>query len=126
MLEQIKSWFDLAQIGQSRSSITNPLQWVMVILIIGMLFCFVARLPGWVIILLGVCFALVFVLFLYTYMHFMHTKPDVLRSEQFHLQKMAIEHGLTGDSIYGLIERTKAEREVNVKLLDNGKDSKQP
>jgi len=122
MIEQIKSWLDLAQIGQSRSSITNPLQWTMVILIVAILSFAIARLPVWVIIVPLVCLAIVFGLFLYAYWHFMHTTPDVLRSEQFHLQKMAIEHGLIGDSIHGLVEGTKVQ-DANVKLLDGGKGS---
>jgi hypothetical protein len=126
MLEQLKSWFDLAQIGQSRSSITNPLQWVMVILLVAILSCAFARLPIWVIIFLLVCFGLVFSLFLYAYLHFMHTKPDVLRSEQFHLQKMAIEHGYIGDSIHGLTEATKVLNNGEMKLLDGAKGPSQP
>jgi hypothetical protein len=126
MLEQIKSWFDLAQIGQSRSSITNPLQWTMVILLVAILSCALAKLPMWVIIFLLVCFGLVFGLFLYAYLHFMHTKPDVLRSEQFHLQKMAIEHGYVGDSIHGLTEAAKALSNGETKLLDGGKGRSQP
>jgi hypothetical protein len=123
MLEQLKSWFDLAQIGQSRSSITNPLQWTMVILLVAILSCALARLPSWVIVFLLVCFGLVFCLFLYAYLHFMHTKPDVLRSEQFHLQKMAIEHGYVGDSIHGLTEATNVSNEV--KLLESAKGPSQ-
>jgi hypothetical protein len=126
MLDQLKSWLDLAQIGQSRSSITNPLQWTMVILIGGMVLCAILRLPDWIIIVLLVCLALVVALFLYAYLHFMHTKPDVLRSEQFHLQKLAIEHGLVGDSIHGLIDETKAAlAKGDVKLLNSSEGAEQ-
>jgi hypothetical protein len=126
MFEQIKSWLDLAQIGQSRSSITNPLQWTMVILVAATLACAIAHMPAWVTIFFLACFGLVFSLFLYAYLHFMHTKPDVLRSEQFHLQKMVIERGYVGDSIHGLTEATEVLNKGDMKLLDGAKGTSQP
>ncbi|HEY1801461.1 MAG TPA: hypothetical protein VGG46_11055 [Terriglobales bacterium] len=103
MLEQIKSWFQLAEIGQSRSSITNPLQWTLVILIGGIILFWCIKVPPFVTYILVGAFVVVFVIFVYTYLYFMHKQPDVLRSENFHLSKMAIEHGLLGDSIHGLL-----------------------
>jgi hypothetical protein len=111
MLDQLKSWFQLAEIGQSRSSITNPLQWTMVILIAAILLLFKIGLPSWVIDTFVMCLLAVVLLFAYTYLHFMHKNPDVLRSEQYHLSKMAIEHGLLGDSIQGLIKGQDVSRE---------------
>lgn len=109
MFTELKSWLDLAEIGQSRSSITNPLQWTMVILIVAVLSTSLAGLPLWVTICFMVSLLVVVVLFLYTYFHFMHKNPDVLRSEQFHLSKLAIEHGMLGDSIQGLMEGDKVQ-----------------
>jgi hypothetical protein len=105
MLDEIKAWFQLAQIGQSRSSITNPLQWMVVILLGGIVLGALIKLPSWLIEGLVGCLLLVLAVFVYSYLFFMHTKPDVLRSEQFHLSKMRIERGLVGDSQTGLIEQ---------------------
>src|SRR2546430_16148156 len=104
MFEQIKSFFHLAEIGQSRSSITNPLQWTMVILVGGILLMSLIGLPLWIITSLLCCLFVVLGLFVYAYLYFMHKAPDVLRSEHYHLSKMAIEHGLVGDDIHGLFE----------------------
>jgi hypothetical protein len=127
MFDEIKSWFQLAEIGQSRSSITNPLQWMVVILLGGVILGTVIHLPPWLIESLVVLLILVLAVFLYSYLFFMHTKPDVLRSEHFHLSKMRIERGLVGDSLTGL---TKAEDLTGSshtleggKLLGSEKDS---
>jgi hypothetical protein len=109
MIEHLKSWLNLAEIGQSRSSITNPLQWMMVILLGGILILWTARVPPWVVIVLTTCLVLVVALFIYSYVFFMHTHPDVLRSEQYHLSKMALERGLVGDSTKGLFDSDKAQ-----------------
>ena len=116
MLDQIKSWFHLAEIGQSRSSITNPLQWGMVILIGGVVLSLLVKAPPWITGILMAFFAGVGLLFLYAYAFFMHKNPDVLRSEHFHLHKLAIERGLIGDSLKGLAAADEPEA-LNSRLL---------
>ncbi len=104
MVDYIRSWFKLAEVGQSRSSITNPLQWAMVILIGAILLCVRLGVARWIVTLLAIGMAVMLVLFVFTYLFFMFKNPDVLRSEHFHLSKMAIERGLIGDNLHGLIE----------------------
>lgn len=106
MLDNFKALFNLAEVGQSRSSITNPLQWTMVILLIGMVLAAAFKMPWWVLVSFLIAFLVVLALFIYAYVFCMHTNPDVLRSENYHLSKMAIEHGLLGDSLHGLGEAT--------------------
>lgn len=50
----------------------------------------------------AVMLILVLLLFLSSYVYFMRTNPDALRSEQFSLSKLAIEKGLIGDTLSGL------------------------
>jgi len=107
MFEQIRSWFKLAEVGQSRSSITNPLQWALVIIGGLMLLAHLFGLPSWIVAALLFVLLGVSVIFIYTYLHFMHKSPDVLRSEHYHLSKMVIERGLVGDSLHGLIEESQ-------------------
>lgn len=104
MLDYVKSLFNLAEIGQARSSITNPLQWTLVILLGTVLLTGIARLPAWIIGTSFIALLVILMLFVYTYTYCLHKNPDVLRSENFHLSKMAIEHGLVGDSTHGLVE----------------------
>jgi hypothetical protein len=91
----------------------------MVILIGGTLLAYVARAPYWIPMGLFISFLFVFGLFLYSYLHFMHKNPDVLRSENFHLSKMAIEHGLLGDSIHGLSDK-ELGTDQGARLLSKG------
>lgn len=125
MLEHVRSWFNLAQIGQSRSSITNPLQWTLVILGGAILLTGLMKMPPWITDAMVVCFLFVLVLFVYAYLYFMHKNPDVLRSENFHLSKMAIERGLVGDSLHGLVEETE-EMRGPLRLAGNNKPTEEP
>jgi len=91
-----------ANIGQSRSSVLNPLQWLLVILVAGIAVCLSLHSPSWLITLFAVLLVLTFVLLFSFYIYFARTDPDALRSEQFSLSKLAIQKGLVGDSIMGL------------------------
>jgi hypothetical protein len=91
-----------ANIGQSRSSVLNPLQWLLVILVAGVAICLLFHSPSWLIGLFAVMLILVLCLFLGSYIYFARTNPDALRSEQFSLSKLAIEKGMVGDSLAGL------------------------
>jgi len=106
MADYFSSLLRQANIGQSRSAITNPLQWAMVILICGTALMWMAHVPMWVICLPAIGFALVLLLFLGAYIFFMTTNSDALRSESYSLSKMAIERGMVGDSLHGLFETT--------------------
>jgi hypothetical protein len=91
-----------ANIGQSRSSVLNPLQWTLVILVFGVAACLLFHAPPWLVILFAVMLALALILFLGAYVYFASVNPDALRSEQFSLSKLAIEKGMLGDSLAGL------------------------
>lgn len=91
-----------ANIGQSRSSVLNPLQWMLVILVFGIAVCLLCHAPLWLVILFAVMLALLFVLSLVAFVYFARVNPDSLRSEHFSLSKLAIEKGLVGDSLAGL------------------------
>lgn len=125
MLDNFKALFNLAEIGQSRTSITNPLQWTMVILVIARLLSAVTGLPPWILEAMTVALIVVLALFIYAYIFCMHTNPDVLRSENYHLSKMAIERGLIGDSLQGLTQAENAKVEPKLiasKTTDEGSE----
>jgi hypothetical protein len=89
-------------IGQSRSSVLNPLQWVLVILLLGLGILVMAKADSWIIIGVGVCAFLDLAVLFAAYLYFMFKDPAALRSEGFSLQKLALEKGLVGDSLQGL------------------------
>src|SRR5712692_1602050 len=107
MTDYLKALFQRADIGQSRSAITNPLQWAIAILIAGILLLWRAVDPGWILAVLTIFLCLFMLLFIGAYIYFSVKNPDALRSEHFALSKIAIEHGLIGDNLHGLIDESK-------------------
>jgi hypothetical protein len=60
--------------------------------------------PTWLSIVFATFTGLPILLFLAAYIFFMIRDPEALRSERYSIQKMAIEKGLIGDDLHGLIE----------------------
>jgi hypothetical protein len=89
-------------IGQSRTSVLNPLQWTLAILLLGLFGAFEAKAPQWMSVGIGICSFGVVLLLGVAYVFFMFRNPDALRSEGFSLQKLALEKGLVGDNLHGL------------------------
>lgn len=91
-----------ANIGQSRTSVLNPIQWLLVILVAGIGICLMFHSAAWLVVLFAAMLIIGLVLFFGSYIYFVRTNPDALRSEHFSLSKLAIEKGLVGDSLSGL------------------------
>jgi len=102
----VESFLKQARIGQSRSSVVNPLQWTLVIVTVPILFLvMVPNAPSWLIAGFAIADAIVLILLIVAYVFFMLTDPAALRSEKYSLVKTAIDKKLLGDSLTGLIER---------------------
>jgi hypothetical protein len=82
-----------SSIGESRSSILNPLQWMTVILVGGLASFVFAHAPTWLIILMAVLLSLTFALFAAGFIYFMIREPGTLRSERYSLLKGAMDRG---------------------------------
>lgn len=102
--DPIISLFHQATAQGSRSTVLRPLQWFVGICIVGLLGCLKYGAPVGVLILFAVMVALIFLLFMGAYIHCLRTDKDALRSETYSIQKLAIERGLVGDSIVGILE----------------------
>lgn len=99
----------------SRSDVLRPLAWLVLILTTGTLTCVLAKAPEWLLISMAVLLFLSIVLYIISYLYCLFNDRDALRSEKYSLHKMAIEHGMYGDSQTGLIEPDKA----TVKAITN-------
>jgi membrane protein YdbS with pleckstrin-like domain len=88
----------------SRSDILRPLAGLIGILITAIILIIVAKGPEWLLILMSVVWVFSIVLYFFTYVFCLFRDRDALRSEKYSLQKMAIEHGLFGDSTSGTFE----------------------
>jgi hypothetical protein len=104
----IETFLQRADIGQSRTSALNPLQWMMVIVCFGLFLLIIAHAPAWVVIVLVVLLFALCLFFLHCFNYFMRHNPDALRSEKFVFSKLAIERGLVGDSLVGLFQESTA------------------
>jgi hypothetical protein len=123
MTDYLRSLFQRADIGQSRSAITNQLQWAIVILLCGIVISWRAGIPLWVLTMEGLFLGILLLLFVCVYIYFAITNPDALRSEHYSLSKMAIERGLVGDSVSGLIDENDTKSTALVIDQRNVKDS---
>lgn len=74
----------------------------MMLLIVGLISGASVGTPQWVLILLAACLAVDFVVFIGAYIYFALTAPEFLRSENYSIQKLAIEKRFLGDSSTGV------------------------
>jgi predicted membrane channel-forming protein YqfA (hemolysin III family) len=61
----------------------------------------------WLVVMLAILVCLSVVVYIAAYVFFALTNPDLLRSEKFTIQKMAIQQGIIGDDISGYIKFVK-------------------
>jgi hypothetical protein len=96
----------------SRSDALKPLAWLIVILTTTCVLLVHVAGPAWLLVvavcLLAAATALYFVAFGFCLIR----DRDALRSETYSLHKIAIEHGLTGDSITGVIAAGGEDRRL--------------
>ena len=86
----------------TRTDALRPLVWPVAGLLAALSVAIAERAPGWLLISLAVALGVILSVYIGHYTYFAVTDPDALRSEKYKLQKMAIEHGLLGDSQIGL------------------------
>jgi hypothetical protein len=100
----------------SRSDVLKPLAWLIGLLLTGLVLAITAKAAGWVVAgLMGAVGAGV-VLYMGAYVFCLFSDRDALRSERYTLQKMAIEHGLYGDSRIGLQDAPVIDARGQVRL----------
>jgi hypothetical protein len=105
MLQNLKAMLRLAEIGHSRTSVINPVQWGLVIVLVAFVVSAASsRTPTWVVIFLASATGLMLILLIVAYIYFMLKDPKELRSERYSLAQTAIEKHLLGDNLTGLIE----------------------
>ena len=122
----LQSFFSQANARGARSTALHALQWTIGLFLSAMALLVVGGAPTWL--LIGVCVALSLVLlvFLGSYLYLLFSNPDALRSEHFSLSKMAIEKGLVGDNVSGLVDPITIEDAGVRRIPLNGDDEGQP
>lgn len=111
-----QSFLSEATAKGAKSTALHSLQWMLGILLSALPMIIWAGGPNWLLIGIGCSALLILGLFMFAYVYFLLRHPDALRSEQFTLSKLAIEKGLVGDNITGLIQITDSRQTVSSPL----------
>lgn len=102
----------------TRTDALRPLIWPIAGLLLALTSALIASAPKWVLIAIVGCLIALLGLYIAGYVYFAIRDPDALRSEKYKLHKLAIEHGLYGDSTTGLIEPRSVDRVASTALID--------
>lgn len=100
----MQSFMSQASARGARSTALHSLQWALGLLLAAIPTSLVTGAPQWLVVCLLVAVAIVLFVFLGSYVFLLFRNPDALRSEEFSLNKLAIEKGLIGDSTHGFID----------------------
>jgi hypothetical protein len=97
----------------TRSTILNPLAWFFSICVVGLIASVGYRTALWIQVLLACFTSLSGLLYLASFIFCLATKqPNLLRSERFLIQQLAIEKGFRGDSMTGLVLADPSTRQI--------------
>jgi Mn2+/Fe2+ NRAMP family transporter len=126
MMQALQSLLHFAQIGRARSSVINPLQWTLVLMIFGLFAVLLTHGPTWLLEFFVVLIGGLFLLLITAYVYFMIRNPDALRSETYSLAKSAIEKQMVGDSLSGLRQVVEILDGSDVRMLGAGSHDEEP
>ncbi len=113
MLQLFRQFTEDSSVKRSRSTALYSLQWVMGLILASIPMALYAKSPEWILIFFILSFGILFIVFIGAYIYLLRIDRDALRSENFNLSKMAIEKGLVGDDITGLIEDNDSMKQLN-------------
>lgn len=102
-LQMIREFFLASEVAGSRSTALQSVLAFFGLLLGGTLVAALAGADRWLVAALAIASGIDFVTFLIAFFYLLAKDPDALRSERFTLQKMALERGLVGDNIGGLV-----------------------
>ena len=109
-IEIIQSLLEQFLARGSRSTALKPLQQVTAAVLSAFLIALYEKPPIWILEMLGVFAGLLILSLMTSYFILLFKNPDALRSEKFHLSKIAIERSITGDDLAGFLEPEKQRR----------------
>jgi predicted membrane channel-forming protein YqfA (hemolysin III family) len=90
MSQFVKEFAKAADIGRSKSSSLNQLEWAMAILIGGIVALLWAHAPVWLLVVFTIFLGLIVVAFVVGFLYFMFNRPHSLRSETFDYKMSAL------------------------------------
>lgn len=88
----------------SRSTVLKPMAWLVGLCAPASISAFHFNAPNWVGTMFSIFSAVAILTYIFSYIYFMFKDPEVLRSEGFLIQQLAIEKGFVGDNEAGYIQ----------------------
>jgi hypothetical protein len=123
-VDWVTSLFQQATAKGSRSTILRPLAWFIGICVTATMGAVEVRAPAWITVSFAIFGSLGMLLYLGTYLYCLFSKKeDLLRSETYSIQKLAIERGFVGDSTEGIF-RVDPTKEDIVQYSDKDANAK--
>jgi hypothetical protein len=108
----VQHFFQQASGKGVRSTALHSLLWGLAILVGSIPSCLYVGAPLWILATLVVAVTVLFAAFVVAFFFLLFKDRDALRSESFTLSKMAIERGLIGDNLSGLMEAPPTARSI--------------
>ena len=106
-LTGIKELFERSDASGSKSTILKPLTWFLSVLIGGIILIIRIEAPLWLIIFFASIILTTMILFFFAYIYCLFKDRDALRSEKYSIQKLALEKGIYGDNLSGILSESK-------------------
>lgn len=122
----LQHFFSHANASGARSTALHALQWVIGLFLSALALLVFGGAQPWLLISVGLALLVVLAVFLGAYLYLLLRNPDALRSEHFSLSKMAIEKGLVGDNVQGLIDPMTVDAASNRQLAITANDEAKP
>lgn len=106
----IKALLQQATEEGARSTALKSLGWLLAMFIPATLACFYWHFPDWIRLAASIVTGVIVIVYLGSYIFLLFMDRDALRSERYSLTKLAIEKGVYGDSLTGIIDAKELER----------------
>lgn len=91
----------------TKSTVLRALGWLVGILSAATIFASRYGLDKWLVVMFAVLDGITVLFYIAFFAYFAFKEPDMLRSEKFTIEKLAIQHGLIGDNLSGLFKIPK-------------------
>jgi hypothetical protein len=104
MPDQFLQILQQALLRNSKSTVLTSLSWLIGLLLPSIILASAYATDKWIVVMLGILLGIAVLLFLAAFVYFACKNPELLRSEKYVIQKMAIEQGLIGDDLSGYVK----------------------
>lgn len=108
MPQVLRHFFERSSAKGARSSALHSLHVAIGLDFSGMMAAIWLDAPEWAVKLLAVILVVLFLVYVFAYLFLLFRDRDALRSESFTLSKLAMEKGLVGDDLTGLISAAES------------------